>query len=268
MTRPLFVLSNDDGHTSRGIRTMRDALSEVGDVVLIAPETEQSASSHALTLHRPLRLREVEAGVFAVDGTPADCIYVALHASTRVLPRPPDVVVSGLNHGLNLGQDVFYSGTVAAAREGALQGIPALATSAHTGADFEAACRLSAQLALGLYSAAPQAGPGGSRSGVGVGPLLSVNVPREWNGEVAPSRLGMRKYEELVDFRKDPRGREYFWLGGPGVRHEHAPGTDTDAFDRGYATLTALMLDLTNTTAGELLDRLSSPFRQAKERER
>jgi len=238
---------------------MREALSEVGDVVLIAPETEQSASSHALTLHRPLRLREVETGIFAIDGTPADCIYVALHAGTRVLPRPPDVVVSGLNHGLNLGQDVFYSGTVAAAREGALQGIPALAASAHTTADFEAACKLSAKLALALY---------GSRSGVGPAPLVSVNVPHDWNGEVAPSRLGMRIYEELVDFRKDPRGREYFWLGGPGVRHEHAPGTDTDAFDRGFATLTSLMLDLTNTAAGELLDRLSSPFRQAKERQR
>ena len=100
-------------------------------MVLLAPETEQSASSHSLSLHRPLRLRAVEPGVFALDGTPADCVYVALHAGERVLPRRPDLVVSGINHGMNLGQDAFYSGTVAAAREGALRGIPAVATSAH-----------------------------------------------------------------------------------------------------------------------------------------
>jgi len=253
--RPLIVLSNDDGYSSRGIRTMRDALSDVGDVVLIAPETEQSASSHALTLHRPLRLHAVEEGIFAVDGTPADCIYVALHAGTRVLPRRPDVVVSGLNHGLNLGQDVFYSGTVAAAREGALQGIPALATSAHAKADFARASRLCARLARGLY--------GSRSSGSGVAPLVSVNVPREWNGEVAPSRLGTRIYDELVDFRQDPRGREYFWLGSPDVRHEDTPGTDTHAFDQGFATLTALMLDLTNAHHGQLVDRLAGAAREA-----
>ena len=132
MLRPLVLLSNDDGFASPGIRAMRAALLEAGaEVVLLAPETEQSASSHALSLHRPLRLRAVEPGVFALDGTPADCVYVALHAGTRVLPRRPDFVVSGINHGMNLGQDAFYSGTIAAAREGALRGIPALATSAH-----------------------------------------------------------------------------------------------------------------------------------------
>ncbi|WP_394826673.1 5'/3'-nucleotidase SurE [Pendulispora albinea] len=264
MTRPLIVLANDDGYSSRGIRTMRDALLEIGDVVLIAPESEQSASSHALTLHRPLRLRMVEEGIFAVDGTPADCIYVALHAGGRVLPRRPDLVVSGLNHGLNLGQDVFYSGTVAAAREGALQGIPALATSAHTQADFAAASRLCARLALGLHQAcsgrkhaSKAVMTSGARQVAEPAPLLSVNVPRDWNGKVEPARLGMRIYEELVDFRQDPRGREYFWLGGPGVTHEQSPGTDTDAFDRGYATLTALMLDLTDTTRGTLTSTLA-----------
>jgi 5'-nucleotidase len=235
VTKPLILLSNDDGYFSRGIRAMRAALSTVADVVTVAPETEQSAASHALTLHRPLRLRSVEPGVFAVDGTPADCVYVALHSAGRVLPRLPDVVVSGLNHGLNLGQDVFYSGTVAAAREAALRGVPALATSAHPKTDFEAACRMCADVALGLI--------GAGRT------LVSVNVPADWlekGRQVRATRLGTRIYEELLDFRKDPRGREYFWLGGPGVRHDSAPGTDTDAYDEGVASITALVLDLTD----------------------
>jgi len=251
--RPLVILSNDDGFFSRGIRTMRDALLEHFDVVLIAPETEQSASSHALTLHRPLRLRTVEPGIFAVDGTPADCVYVAFNAGTQVLPRPANLVISGLNHGLNLGQDAFYSGTVAAAREGALQGLPAMATSAHNKADFAAASRLCARLALGLLDA--------PEDGTGSPPLLSVNVPRDWKGEVVPTRLGMRIYDDSLDFRTDPRGREYFWLGGTGVRHEAGAGTDTDFFDRGFATLTSLRLDLTNTAGSALVDGLANAWK-------
>src|SRR5262245_14658184 len=137
VTRPLILLSNDDGYRARGLRTLAGALGVIGDVIVCAPESEQSTTSHSLTLTRPLRLRQVENGIFAVDGTPADCVYVALNGGTRVLPRMPDVVVSGMNHGLNLATDVFYSGTVAAAREGALRGIPAVATSADPGADME-----------------------------------------------------------------------------------------------------------------------------------
>ncbi|HEY6458700.1 MAG TPA: 5'/3'-nucleotidase SurE, partial [Polyangiaceae bacterium] len=214
--RPLVLLSNDDGYASTGIRAMRAALAEAADIVLLAPETEQSASSHSLSLHRPLRLRAVEPGVFALDGTPADCVYVALHAKERVLPRRPDLVVSGINHGLNLGQDAFYSGTVAAAREGALRGIPAVATSAHPAADLDRAAKFCAALAFRLLADRPASGT-----------LLNVNVPRGWAGEVRATRLGARIYEELVDFRNDPRGREYLWLGGPGVRHERDAGSDT-----------------------------------------
>lgn len=235
--RPLVLLSNDDGYASAGLRAMRGALSDAADVVVLAPENEQSASSHSLSLHRPLRLRPVEPGIFALDGTPADCVYVALHAGTRVLPRRPDLVVSGINHGMNLGQDAFYSGTVAAAREAALRGIPALATSAHTSVDLAAAADLSARVALRLLASRPASGT-----------LLSLNTPRGWTGEVRATRLGARIYEELVDFRSDPRGREYLWLGGPGVRHERDPGTDTDAYDDGAASLTPLLLDLTATT--------------------
>jgi 5'-nucleotidase len=234
--RSLVLLSNDDGYASPGIRAMRTSLVAAGcDVVVVAPEFEQSASSHSLSLHRPLRLRPVEEAVFALDGTPADCVYVALHAGPRMLPRHPDLVVSGVNHGMNLGQDVFYSGTIAAAREGALRGIPALATSAHYSADLAATADLAARIALAL-----------PRSSAARAPLLSLNIPVRWNGQLRATRLGTRIYEEVVDFRFDPRGREYLWLGGPGVRHERSEGTDTDAYDDGVASLTPLQLDLTN----------------------
>lgn len=234
MSRPLILLSNDDGHARRGIRTLREALLPLGDVVIVAPEVEQSASSHALSLHRPLHARKVEPDIFAVDGTPADCVYVALFHD-RLLPRRPDLVVSGLNHGLNLAQDAFYSGTVAAAREGALRGIHALAASAHAKADRAKAAELAARIAAALL-ATPATRPA---------LLLNLNVPGPWNGEVRVTRLGARMYEERLDFRHDPRGNEYFWLGGPGVRHEPDPETDTDAHEAGAASVTPLALDLT-----------------------
>ncbi len=234
--RPLILLSNDDGHARRGIRTLRAALMEAFEVVIVAPEVEQSAASHALSLHRPLRVRRVEEGIFAVDGTPADCVYVALHHG-RLLPRPPDLVVSGLNHGLNLGQDVFYSGTVAAAREGALRRIPAIAASAQQGVDREAAARAVTRMTAAALAAHDAGAPHGE--------LFNVNFPAKWRGEVRVTRVGNRLYEELLDFRKDPRGREYFWLGGASVRHEPDPGTDTEAHDAGAASITPLRLELT-----------------------
>jgi 5'-nucleotidase len=258
-TRPLVLLSNDDGHASAGIRAMRAALAAVADVIVLAPENEQSASSHALSLRDSLRLRRVEPGIFALDGTPADCVYVALHAGTRVLPRRPDLVVSGINHGMNLGQDAFYSGTVAAAREGALRGIPAVATSAHHAADLDATAKLCVRIGLQLLEAV--AVPGALGAGKGV--LLNVNIPKGWTGEVRATRIGARIYEELVDFRRDPRGREYLWLGGPGVRHERDPGTDTDAYDDGAVSITPLVLDLTDprqdTLTGPLAAALTRP---------
>ncbi len=244
--RPLVLLSNDDGYASAGIQAMRQALSVVGDVVVLAPEAEQSASSHALSLHRPLRLRAVEPHVFALDGTPADCVYVALHAGTRLLPRRPDLVVSGINHGLNLGQDAFYSGTVAAAREGALRRIPAVASSAHPAADLAAVAQLTTRIALELLAAR------GKR-----GALLNLNVPPRWNGQVRATRLGARIYEEVVDFRRDPRGREYLWVGGPGVRHERDEGSDTDAYDDGVASITPLLLDLSSAGDHDLAESVA-----------
>jgi len=150
----------------------------------------------------------------------------------NVLPRKPDLVVSGLNHGLNLGQDVFYSGTVAAAREGALRRIPAIAASAAREVDRESACAAVAKLAQSVLTAKRPV-------------LLNVNFPPKWTGAMRVTRIGVRAYEELVDMRKDPRGRAYLWIGGSGVHHDPDPGADTEAHDQGVASISPLRLDLT-----------------------
>jgi 5'-nucleotidase len=252
MSRPLVLLSNDDGYRSLGINALAGALREVADVVVCAPETEQSAASHALSLHRPLRLFRHGEGVFSVDGTPADCVYVALYAQGRVLARRPDVVVSGMNHGVNLGDDVFYSGTVAAAREGALKGVPSIAFSAALDADPARACALAARLTLNL---ATEATP--------TPVLLNVNIPPGDQWQVRATRLGHRIYQDEVDFRRDPRGREYLWIGGPGARHQPVPGSDTEAYDAGAVSVTPLVLDLWGQAftarADQIVARLSSP---------
>jgi 5'-nucleotidase len=233
VNRPLVLLSNDDGFRASGVILLRKALQELADVVLCAPEAEQSATSHSLSLHRPLRLYEQEPGVFSVDGTPADCVYVALHAGKRVLPRRPDLVVSGLNHGVNLGDDVFYSGTVAAAREGALKGIPSLAVSAAYGAEQAAACAVAAKLARAMLEMKFEK------------PILfNVNFPGGSAWPMRATRLGARIYTEEIEFRRDPRGREYLWIGGPGVEHRPIAGSDTEAFDEGVVGVTPLVLDL------------------------
>jgi 5'-nucleotidase len=241
------LLSNDDGVTAAGLRAVRDALSPHADVVVCAPDSNQSATSHSLSLARILRLRRVEPGVFAVDGTPADCVYVALHAEDRVLPRRPDLCVSGLNHGLNLGVDAFYSGTVAAAREAALRGIPSIALSADRGADRARAAEIGARLALDLLDLARRTGKA---------PLLNVNFPPGSEWKVRSTRVGKRVYDSEVVFRTDPRGQEYLWIGGSEAVHHDAPGSDTEAYDRGEVSVTPLALDLFDPEGTSLVDEL------------
>ncbi|HZF49638.1 MAG TPA: 5'/3'-nucleotidase SurE [Polyangiaceae bacterium] len=273
--RPLVLLSNDDGYTAPGLVALHAELAKEADVIVCAPEVNQSATSHSLTLHRVLRLRNVEPSVFAIDGTPADCVYVALHAGTRVLPRRPDLVVSGMNHGPNLGVDVFYSGTVAAAREGAMQGVPAIAVSSDSGAEIKAAAALGARLALELCawhmaSAAPPAAPAqGSSGALGSGeaaailsvrhaPLLNVNIPPGTAWRVRGTRVGARLYAQEIIFRNDPRGREYLWIGGANARHVPVPGSDTDAYDEGVASVTPLSLDLFAPEHADLAGAIAS----------
>lgn len=233
--RPLILLSNDDGYSAPGLQVLREALLEHADVVVCAPEINQSATSHSLSLNRILRLRAAGEGVFVIDGTPADCVYVALHAGERVLPRRPSLCVSGMNHGLNLGLDVFYSGTVAAAREAALKGIPSIALSADSKADPRAAAQLGARIALGILALARAT----------TTRLFNVNVPPGGGGwPVRATRLGRREYEGGVVFRQDPRGAEYLWIGGGDAAHHASPGSDTEAFDEGVVSVTPLSLVL------------------------
>ncbi len=243
--RPLFLLANDDGFRAQGLNALRAALLPHADVIVCAPDSEQSASSHSLSLHRPLRLTEHGDGIFSIDGTPADCVYTAFFAGTRILPRKPDLVLSGLNHGANLGDDVFYSGTVAAAREGALRGVPALALSAGLEVDRQAAAQEGARIALALYRTAPP------------GPLLiNVNIPPGTAWRCRATRLGGRFYTDDVEFRRDPRGREYLWLGGPGVEHRPVAGSDTEAYDAGEISFTPLVLDLWSRAVQERVEQV------------
>lgn len=268
LVKPLILLSNDDGYAAPGITRLAAELTKQADVVICAPEANQSATSHSLSLHRVLRLRKAAPDVFAVDGTPADCVYVALHAGGRVLTRRPDLVVSGINHGLNLGVDVFYSGTVAAAREGAMRGIPAIAVSADTNADPDAAAAIAARLALSILQL-PEAVSSRRATdiaddllaitGAGHVPLFNVNIPRGKDWPVRATRLGARLYTQDVVFREDPRGREYLWIGGAQARHEPVSGSDTEAFDDGHVSVTPLSLDLYENAhaalAGELAEK-------------
>lgn len=255
MTRPLILLTNDDGHLALGIRALRDELATFADVVVCAPETEQSATSHTLSLHRPLRLRLAEPGIFAVDGTPADCVYVALHGEGRVLPRTPDMVVSGLNHGPNLGADVFYSGTVGGAREGAFRGILAVAASASTEAHRGAAARFSAEVIAALWAYRAR----------GVPRLVNLNIPAgDGPWRLRSTVLGARLYEEKVTFQSDPRGREYLWIGGASPEHALVSGSDTEAFDAGDASLTPLLLDLTAGTDARATSGFVADFSSSK----
>jgi 5'-nucleotidase len=244
--RPLILLSNDDGYAAAGIRTLRAALATFAEVVVCAPATEQSATSHAISLNRPLRLNEAEPGIFVVDGTPADCVYVALHSERRVVPRRPDLVVSGMNHGLNLGNDVFYSGTVAAAREGALRGVNALACSAASTADPAKASELAAKIArnmLGHRAAEPL--------------LFNVNFPAGSSWEVKTTRLGNRIYQDGVVVRNDPRGWEYLWIGTGGVKHSGASDADTLVFDEGFVGITPLSLQLWASHHAEIAEAVT-----------
>lgn len=255
MDRPLVLLSNDDGYRARGVRLLKEAMAPWADVVLCAPDSEQSTTSHSLSLNRPLRLVQVSESEFAVDGTPADCVYVALHGQ-RILKRPPDLVVSGLNHGLNLGTDVFYSGTVAAAREAALKGFAALAVSADVRADFEKAAEHAARIARAMLD-----GPTGPC-------LFNVNYPPSGSWKTVATCLGRRSYQDAVEFRHDPRGREYLWIGGADVSHDFLQGSDTEAHDRGEVGITPLVLDLWHAHAHARAERVAEQVTDSGARDR
>ncbi|MBI5534711.1 MAG: 5'/3'-nucleotidase SurE [Deltaproteobacteria bacterium] len=259
--RPLVLVTNDDGYAAAGLSTVVKALSRSMQVVVVAPEAEQSACSHALTLHRAMRLRTWAPHRHALDGTPADCVYVALFAGERLMPRRPDLVISGINRGLNLGLDVYYSGTVAAAREAAIRGVPGLAVSADSSTDLEAAARLCERMAHQVIALARKSDQPF---------VLNVNIPAGKRWKLRRTTSGRRSYGEGVDFRVDPRGREYLWIGAPGVRNHGEPGTDTEAFDRGEVGVSSLALlprpEAADDAASKVVRLLSRPEPSRKKR--
>jgi 5'-nucleotidase len=236
MARPLILVSNDDGHFSDGIKALTAAMEPLGEVVVVAPEAEQSAASHAISLHRPLRIKEIRPHWYAVDGTPTDCAYLAVNHILR--GRKPDLMVSGINHGPNLADDVTYSGTVAAAMESSILGLPAIAFSLATrkGFEFGPAARFARALAQAALARPLRPGM-----------LLSVNIP---SGEIKGyrvTRLGKHTYGFDVIENVDPRGRKYYWIGGNDYAFEDVPGTDVHAVLReGLVSVTPLQLDLTD----------------------
>ena len=234
-----ILVSNDDGVEAPGLRALAEALLPVAEILVCAPDREQSASSHSISLHRPLRIEELPPWGpirrYAVDGTPTDAVYVGVNQLLRELR--PDIVASGINRGPNLAMDVLYSGTVAAAMEGAAMGLPSFAVSlvGRAKPDFTWAAAFAARLAGEL-----------GKRGLPPGTLLNVNVPEGEPAGVVITRLGKRTYSAAVVEKMDPRGRAYYWIGGDEQAHENVPGSDCDAvFDRRLISVTPLHLDLT-----------------------
>lgn len=232
---PRILVTNDDGIYSEGLRKLAEACSAYGDVTIVAPDREQSAASHALTLNRPLRLLQINDQEWIVDGTPTDCVNLAVLKLFK--DNRPDLVVSGINFGPNLGDDVTYSGTISAAFEGALLNIPSIAFSALVGEHFsfdrcaEFAGELT-RIAL-IEHQDPRV-------------VLNVNFPVGAFAGVKVTALGRRIYSEGVIERKDPRGRAYYWIGGEPPHWHEAEGTDFDAIQKGFVSITPLHLDLTH----------------------
>ncbi|UCF79811.1 MAG: 5'/3'-nucleotidase SurE [Candidatus Eiseniibacteriota bacterium] len=233
----MILVTNDDGVHAEGLAALKQALSALGKVVAVAPDRERSATSHSLTLTDPLRVKKVEDSVLSVDGTPTDCVLLAVNG---LLDERPELVVAGINHGPNLGEDVSYSGTVAAAIEGTLQGIPSIALSM-TGKPpyhFDTACSFIVKLVRVLM-----------QKGMDPQMLLNVNVPNlsaENISSVKVTKLGRRIYKDLIVKKVDPRGKTYYWIGGNEATWEGDESTDFGAIDAGMISVTPLHLDLTD----------------------
>jgi len=232
-----ILLSNDDGYLAEGLAALAAALRPYADISVVAPDRNRSAASNSLTLDLPLRAHVADNGFIKVDGTPTDCVHLAI---TGLLDPEPDMVIAGINHGANMGDDVLYSGTVAAATEGRFLGLPAVAISLvcseepkHFATAAEVAVVLLKRL---LAKPLPQ------------DTLLNVNVPdvalEDLKGYRA-TRLGQRHKSEPVIKQSDPRGRAIYWVGPPGAEQDAGPGTDFDAVSAGYVSITPLQLDLT-----------------------
>lgn len=242
-----ILISNDDGYLAPGIAALAESLAPLAEITVVAPDSNRSGASNALTLDRPLSVQRAPNGFYFVNGTPSDCVHIAL---TAIMKDKPDLIVSGINQGQNMGDDTLYSGTVAAATEGYLFGIPAIAFSQldKGWAHLDAAARIARELVEREFSELPTPY------------LLNVNIPNvPYAGikGVRKARLGKRHNSEPVICAKDPHGRDIYWIGPPGAVKDAGAGTDFDTTSRAYVSVTPLQVDLTNH---RLLDQLKMDF--------
>ena len=238
-----ILLSNDDGYQARGLRTLARQLAPIAEVIIVAPDRNRSGASNSLTLETPLRVERVEDNLYYINGTPTDCVHIAVTGG--LLDRPPDILISGINHGANLGDDVLYSGTVAAAMEGRFLGIPSIAVSLvlDGGGNFDTAATLMRRL---VERNATDPMP--------VDSILNVNVPdvpaSELKG-IRTTRLGFRHKSEPAIKALDPHNRPIWWIGPAGAGQDAGPGTDFHAVAAGYVSVSPIKVDLTAHAAIE-----------------
>jgi 5'-nucleotidase len=245
MKRPRILVCNDDGLHGPGLRPLIAAMKRLGETIAVVPAQERSADSHSLTLHKPIRVHQVAPGFFTLNGKPADCARLGI---LEIMKGEVDLVVSGINRGYNLGEDIVYSGTVAAAREATLLDIPAIAFSQDPeGILYRHAAAFAAKLGrLALAKGIPK------------GILLSVNVPAlkpAAKPQAIVTRLGRRVYSKEVTLRRDPRGGDYYWLAGSNVTSVYEPGTDVDAVAKGRISVTPLHIDVSDRP---MIDKLKT----------
>ncbi|MBO0722840.1 MAG: 5'/3'-nucleotidase SurE [Blastocatellia bacterium] len=230
---PKILVTNDDGYFSEGIRALTAALEKIGDVTVVAPASEQSATAHSLTLTRPLRVRQIDEHFYSIDGTPTDCVTLAL---TKIMPERPAIVVSGINHGANLGDDVTYSGTVAGALESSIYKLPGIAVSlTRRDGDFSEAAKFAADLTLQVL-----------QLGLPEGTILNVNIPPGEIRGVKFTHQGIKVARVHIVEGVDPRGRNYYWIGEQEVSWQLDPGSDYEAIQQGLVSITPLRTDMTD----------------------
>ncbi len=239
-----ILVTNDDGISSPGLAALARAMRRLGEVWVVAPDRERNAVGHALTLHKPLRITRIDRRTFSVNGTPTDCVNLALK---KLMPKPPKLVISGINRGVNLGDDVTYSGTVSAALEGTIMGIPSVAVSQEGDEEFQfdAAAVYAARVAKIVL-----------KHGLPDETLLNVNVPnrplKSIKGAIfAP--LSRRRFDDPIVEKRDPRGRTYYWIAGTRMSWNRKPNSDYDAVRRGLVAITPIHLDVTHHAALDLL---------------
>lgn len=244
----LILVTNDDGIHAPGIRALYDALKDLAETYIVAPDRERSASSHSLTIHNPIKVQEIDAHTFSVSGTPTDCVAVG---ALKLLPEKPSLIVSGINHGPNLGDDVTYSGTVSAALEGTIMNIPSFAISLNVLNNetplFDAAASFARTVAQFIF-----------KNCLPIDTLLNINVPNTAPEHIKGTkitRLGRRVYEGAINETFSPWHEKYFWIGGGTAYWEHGDDTDMNAVSGGYMSVTPIHLDLTNHEVMDLIKK-------------